>query len=126
MKIKVIYRNYIPLYSGYCSFWVKPIKNVKVLVPPVKKRQILFKIYRFIKNLKFLDWIINIGQKVFFSYPEEEEQSDMYFYAGLLPSIKNSKPFVVDFEHIHALFNYSTVDKKVKEYVWNIYILISA
>lgn len=118
MKVKVIYRNYIPLYSGYCSFWLKPIEGVEVIIPKVKKRKVLFKFYRLLRELPLFPLLVAIGQKLFFSNNDFKEGIDMYFYVGLLPGNKISKPFVVDFEHVHSLFNYSVVDRNTKKRVW--------
>ena len=120
MKVKVIFRNYIPLYSGYCSFWLNPIKGVEVVIPKVKKRSILFKIYRLFKGLPFFSFFVGVGQKLFFSESMDTEDADLLFYTGMLPQRDLGLPFVIDFEHIHSLFDYAAVNQITKGKVWRI------
>lgn len=119
MKVQVVYRNYIPLYSGYCSFWLKPIKNVEVVIPKVKKRKLMFKIYRLFKGLPFFSLLINFGQKIFFKESADIEENDLLFYTGMLPQKDLNIPYVIDFEHIYSLFDYSIVNRITKQKVWH-------
>jgi len=117
MRVKIIYRNYIPLYSGYCSFWMSKIQNVDILIPkPRRNFSIFFKIYKSIKKFPFTENLVNIFQKFTFkSFQKFEKNIDLYFYTGLVPSDNFNKPFIIDFEHIYSLFNYKTPSKQDKQ-----------
>ena len=118
MKVKVIYRNYIPLYSGYCSFWLYPVKGVEVVIPEVKRRILLFRIYRSFRGWPLFSLLVKLGQKIFFKKIYGCANEDLLFYTGMLP-LKNPKiPYVIDFEHVHSLFDYASVDLVNKEKVW--------
>ncbi len=119
MKVRVVYRNYIPLYSGYCSFWLCSDADIEVIVPEVKPKKFLFKLYRLLKGLPLFSIFVAIGQKVFFGENLSDKDIDIYFYTGMLPHGKIEKPYVVDFEHVHSLFDYVAVNTLTKERVWN-------
>lgn len=118
ITVGVRYRNYIPLYSGYCSFWLSPIKNVEVIIPKVKRNKILFRIYRLLRGLPLFSSFVYLGQKIFFRESFNTNNEDMFFYAGMLPRRELNMPYVVDFEHIYSLFDYSIVNNITKDKVW--------
>lgn len=119
MKVRVVYRNYIPLYSGYSSFWLCPDADVDIIIPEVKPKKFLFKLYRLLKGLPLFPFFVTIGQKLFFKENLNDKNVDIYFYTGMLPQGKIEKPYMVDFEHVHSLFDYAAVNTLTKKKVWS-------
>lgn len=121
IKVKIIYRNYIPLYSCYCSFWLSKIPGIEIIIPSAEtKLKKLYKIYRYVRKFPFATQVVSLFQKLIFPQAKESEDIDVYFYAGILPSKNIKKPFVVDFEHIYQLFNFGDVTERSKKNVLEI------
>jgi len=122
LKIKIIYRNYIPLYSGYCSFWMSKIPDIEIIIPePKTKLKKLFKIYKKVNNFPFIHIFLNTFQKVIF-HPKKttEKDTDLFFFAGIMPPDNFDKPFIIDLEHIYSLFDFRTPSSKRKDSVLKI------
>ena len=120
MNIQIVYRNYIPLYSGYCSFWLSKINGINFIIPKTNSfLRKFYLLYRVINKLPVVNSIISFAQKFIFREPEEEN-IDLYFYTGMLPQTNSNKPFVVDFEHIRALFNFGIITEQKKEEVFKV------
>lgn len=120
MKIKIIYRNYIPLYSAYSSFWESNIKEISFyLDKPNKKLFPLFKIYRQIKKFPKVNQIIDLVQERLFENVNFDKY-DYLFYTGIVPVKIPEIPYMIDFEHISALFNFIKPDKEKKAQVWKV------
>lgn len=122
MKVKVIYRNYIPLYSAYSSFWLDKIDGVDIEIPPVNsKLKAFYKVYRKISALPLVPQIVSVVQKyIFLSSKKVSTQvnlPDLLFYTGILPEKDAQTAFIIDFEHIYALFNFADPTEKSKKYV---------
>jgi glycosyltransferase involved in cell wall biosynthesis len=121
-KVKVVYRDYIPLYSGYSSFWELEDPSISFEVsPPRSHLKRLYKIYRGIKNIPGMSKIIPAIQKRIFPSPKtSQDLYDGYFFAGILPDAEINKPFVIDYEHAHCLFDYSEVTDSKKQQILKI------
>lgn len=120
MNIQIVYRNYIPLYSGYCSFWLSKINGLNFIIPktnPLLRK--FYVLYRIINKLPVVNSVIAFSQKYFFREPDSDG-IDLYFFTGMLPQTKIIKPFVVDFEHIRALFNFGIITEQKKEEVFKV------
>lgn len=120
MKVDVFYRNYIPLYSGYSSFWLEPPEGVEFYIPPVRDHRNLYRIYSHLKILPFSNYFGALGNAIFFKKQDTSSNADLCYYAGMLPSKVGNIPFVVDFEHVFSLFNYSQVNQAKMKYVWEV------
>jgi glycosyltransferase involved in cell wall biosynthesis len=106
--IDVIYRNYIPLYSGYDSFFYNPPGGISFRAKrPKAFLKIAYKVYRFFSKVWFVRKIAKLAQKNVFDVKESSNQHAIYFVC-MLPEYKPTVPFVVDFEHITALLNFDT------------------
>jgi len=118
MNIKVIYRNYIPLYSGYCSFWLSKIPGIsfEISKPKIFLNK-FYNAYRLINKFPFFSNIVHFVQKILFS-EKSYDDDDWYFYTGMLPIKNIKKPYVIDFEHIHALFNFGHISKEKKKLIF--------
>ena len=120
MNIQVVYRNYIPLYSGYCSFWLSKINGINFIIPKtISFLSKFYVLYRVINKLPVVNSIISFAQKKLFREPENDS-IDLYFFTGMLPQTKLNKPFVVDFEHIRALFNFGIITEQKKEEIFQV------
>lgn len=120
MNILIIYRNYIPLYSGYCSFWLSKIKNINFIIPKTNSYKKFF--YQFYKYFKRYNFLINnfyfFGKLLFSSKPLGKY--DVFFYAGLIPIKVPQLPYIIDFEHIISLFDYGKITEASKQKVISI------
>lgn len=107
-QVEVIYRNYSPLYTGYSSFWLSSIPGYHITIPEtrtwIKK---FYLVYKKIKSFPFAHFFIQVAQNILFPTACSRKDADLIFYAGIMPSAIPSQPFVVDFEHIYALLNYT-------------------
>jgi len=104
-RVKVIYRNYIPLYTTYLSFGAFP-KEFKIIIPPVKSYlRKFYPIYKKFGNNPIISKVVGVAQKVLFSSQGEKNDADILFYVGMIPEKIPSVPFVIDLEHPHVLLN---------------------
>jgi len=62
---------------------------------------------------------MNKLQKLIFK-EKFDNDADLYFYTGMLPLQNFGKPFVVDFEHVYALFGYNKNELKHKKRVFDL------
>ena len=119
MKVLVIYRNYIPLYSGYCSFWLSSIPGVTIVIPKPKlfyKR--FYSLYRILNKFGLFKYLINLVQMIFV-IDSTRITADLYFYTGMIPTKQDKLPYIVDFEHIKALFSFAQITDSDKKKVLN-------
>jgi len=122
MKVKMIYRNYIPLYSGYCSFWMSEIQGIDITIPePKTSLKRLFKIYKKINNLPLIHIFLEVFQKAVFQPRRSVDKDiDLFFFAGIMPPDNFNKPFVIDLEHVFSIFDFQTPSRKKKNEVFQI------
>ncbi|MBN2016435.1 glycosyltransferase family 4 protein [Candidatus Dojkabacteria bacterium] len=121
IKVKIIYRNYIPLYSGYCSFWLDDIPGVEVIIPEVKTHlKKFYKWYLLCKKIPLVKGLLNLGQNLLFNERKDKEDIDLYFFAGIMPDKNFGKPFILDLEHVYQLFNFVNVTASRKKDVFKI------
>lgn len=120
IEVKIIYRNYIPLYSAYSSFWDDKVDGIDFVIDkPNSGLYSLFRIYRKIKKIPRINLVIDWVQKTLFE-KENFLQYDYLFYTGIVPAKIPNIPFVIDFEHISALFNFINPDKESSDKVWKV------
>lgn len=121
MRVKVIYRNYIPLNSPYFSLFDNPPQDIvfeaKKPKPLLSK---LFFIYDKFKSFTIVKQTATIIDKLYFSQGGKGEDYDIYYYIGLLPSDPNAHKFVVDLEHIYFL-TLNAKDEQTKRKLLNIF-----
>jgi glycosyltransferase involved in cell wall biosynthesis len=121
-KIKIIYRNYIPLYSGYSSFWLSKIPGIDIIIPkPKPYLKKLFKFYKKIIQYPLVGTLITFLQKFVFPNTDNSENVDLFFFVGMVPSNIPKKKYIVDMEHVFLLLNNTDESDAQKKHV--LYVL---
>lgn len=96
----------------YVSIVRTPPKGVKVIAPEPKSKlgqdSILFKMYRKFGRNRLAQTMIKHVDKWLFSKPagSANEAVDLYHYINMVPDKRPDKPYVVEFEHVGALFSF--------------------
>jgi hypothetical protein len=112
MKVKVIYRSYKPIHDLYASFRIKPPEGVIFLMPsPRSYLRYLLPLHRKSGNNPLLRFVTAKAQD--FLFTNVGNDADIYHFAQMISASIPQKPYVVDFEHIVALANFSTVDQSI-------------
>jgi len=115
MKVKIIYRNYIPLNTPYYSFWSFPPKGVQFIIPkPIPYIKNLFFIYKYFRNNLIIKKLIKLFQNLFFDLNEKSTTNDidLLFYISMIPEEPPQIPYIIDLEHIFMLFNGTNPSKE--------------
>lgn len=121
MDIRVIYRNYRPLHSTYTSFTDNPLSDIHFSVPSVNPNLRLgYSINRKFRYIKSFRFLVNLFQDYYFRNRSMSGDYDGYFFAGILPEKSFNRPFVLDFEHVYALFDYGVVTDQKKDEILRI------
>lgn len=112
ITVSLVYRNYKPLHSMYVSIVRTPPQGVKMIAPAPKSKlgqdSILFKIYRKFGRNRLVQTMIKHVDKWLFSKPAGSagDSVDLYHYINMVPDKRPGKPYVVEFEHVGALFSF--------------------
>jgi glycosyltransferase involved in cell wall biosynthesis len=111
MKVKIVYRNYKPLHHLYLSLQVKPPQGVEYVFPePRRFLQRLLPVHRKLGDTALGRLVTRRLQQAFFHVTSNDADSvDLYHFAQLSSGSIPSKPYLVDFEHVSALANFSKV-----------------
>ena len=111
-RIQVVYRNYIPLYSGYDSFVSDPPSGVEFVIPPPRRYlRHAYRFYRGYGHLPGLREAIRFGQKRLFREGRISGTApySALYYVGILPENDPGVPFVIDVEHVNVLLSFISV-----------------
>lgn len=117
MKVKVFFRNYIPLNQPYSSFMSDPPDEVQFDIPKTRKYlKNFFPMYQRFGGNKFFAKAVKLTQNLVFSTKVDNSKKDfdVALYIGMVPDKKTQFPYVVDLEHVVMLLNnvkYSEKDK---------------
>jgi glycosyltransferase involved in cell wall biosynthesis len=115
MKVKVIYRNYIPLNTPYYSFLAYPPKGIQFIISkPIPYIKNLFFIYKYFKNNFITKKLIKLFQKLLFDFKKDisSDNIDLLFYISMIPEEPPQIPYIIDLEHVFMLFNGTNPTKK--------------
>ena len=112
MKVKVVYRNYKPIHDLYASFRIESPDGVIFLMPRLKPHLRYFlPLHRKLGNSPLLRSVATKVQDCLFG--DTEIGADIYHFTQMISAGIPQKPYVVDFEHIVALANFSTTDQSI-------------
>jgi len=120
IKVKFVYRNYIPLNSPYFSLLTDPPKGIEFFIPKTYTWLAkFFVIYKRFKSLKSVMVISSWVEHTFFKNTPSTE-FDYYYYIGMLPDNPDNHKYVIDLEHIYFLSKNAN-DSNTKAKILNIF-----
>jgi glycosyltransferase involved in cell wall biosynthesis len=119
MRVKIVYRNYKHLHDLYASFQVKPPRDVSFVIPrPKRYLRLLLLLHRELGHAALVRWATVNLQETFFQTRGADVDVDLYHFIQLVPGDIPNKPYVVDFEHVIALADFSEIDQRVYQRIY--------
>lgn len=115
IKVKIVYRNYIPLHTPYLSLQTSPPEGIDFIIPAEHAWLAkFFVIYKRFKSFTLVRVLSSWVERVFFK-KKTSDKYDYYYYIGMLPDDPDSHKYVIDLEHIFFLsMNADDVKTKAK------------
>lgn len=120
IKVKIIYRNYRPLHSMFSTYAECPPKEVEFSIPAPQQHgktfAIMYRVYNKFGDLKLMQWALaHIVDPLLFGSRQtsQEQRADIYHYLNMIPPRKTKKPYVIEFEHVGALYGFVDDEKQI-------------
>lgn len=108
MQVKLMYRNYKPIHDLYASLVLEPPERVTYSISEQKRYlRYLLPIHRRLGNLALVKLVTLKVQELFFQ--GRSDNCDIYHIVQMISEAIPQKPYVIDFEHVSALFGFSSI-----------------